>query len=168
MSLSFDPYHKWLGIPPPEQPPHHYRLLGISLFEADPDVIEAAADQRMIHLRSFQAGQHSALSQRLLNETAAAKLCLLRPDRKAKYDEILRQQLAAQDVAAGDRGRRAASRFATGHFLATRPARFYGFHPDVFSQAVGRVQLEIEAAAGADRRRADSWPGRGDGVDQYL
>jgi hypothetical protein len=26
----FDPYHVWLGIPPHEQPPNHYRLLGIA------------------------------------------------------------------------------------------------------------------------------------------
>jgi hypothetical protein len=25
----FDPYRKWLGIPPKDQPPHYYRLLGI-------------------------------------------------------------------------------------------------------------------------------------------
>lgn len=27
----FDPYHQWLGIPPKDQPPNHYRLLGVSL-----------------------------------------------------------------------------------------------------------------------------------------
>jgi hypothetical protein len=32
MAADFDPYHKWLGIPPPQQPPHHYRLLGIDLY----------------------------------------------------------------------------------------------------------------------------------------
>lgn len=95
-SSSFDPYYKWLGIPPVEQPPNHYRLLGINLFESDPDVIQAASDQRMIHLRSFQTGQHSSLSQKLLNETAAAKLCLLKPDRKAQYDAGLRSQLATR------------------------------------------------------------------------
>ena len=47
--MSFDPYHKWLAIPPEEQPPNHYRLLGVSPFESDPDVIENAADQRMAH-----------------------------------------------------------------------------------------------------------------------
>ena len=26
---AFDPYHKWLGIPPKQQPPDHYRLLGV-------------------------------------------------------------------------------------------------------------------------------------------
>jgi len=40
----FDPYHKWLGIPPDEQPPDHYRLLAVRRFEDDPDVIAAAAD----------------------------------------------------------------------------------------------------------------------------
>jgi hypothetical protein len=95
-SSSFDPYYKWLGIPPAEQPPNHYRLLGINPFESDPDVIQAASDQRMIHLRSFQTGQHSSLSQKLLNETAAAKLCLLKPERKAQYDARLQSQLAMQ------------------------------------------------------------------------
>ena len=42
MSDAFDPYHRWLGIPPDEQPPHHYRLLGINAFETDPEVIRDA------------------------------------------------------------------------------------------------------------------------------
>lgn len=53
MADSFDGYHKWLGIPPKDQPPNHYRLLGIELFENDDDVIEGAADQRISHLRTF-------------------------------------------------------------------------------------------------------------------
>ena len=36
-SEQFDPYHKWLGIPPHEQPPSHYRLLRISEYESDQD-----------------------------------------------------------------------------------------------------------------------------------
>ena len=31
-----DPYHVWLGIPPEEQPPNHYRLLGIASLRASP------------------------------------------------------------------------------------------------------------------------------------
>ena len=56
-----------------EQPPNHYRLLGLALFESQPDVIATAADRQMGHLRTFQSGKHSALSQRLLNEVAAAR-----------------------------------------------------------------------------------------------
>lgn len=100
MADSFDPYHKWLGISPKDQPPHHYRLLALELFESDPDVIESAADQRMAHVRTFQAGQNSALSQQILNELSAAKLCLLNPQKKAEYDRQLRERLERQKAAA--------------------------------------------------------------------
>ena len=89
----FDPYHVWLGIPPQDQPPNHYRLLGIPLFESHADVIATAADRQMGHLRTFQSGKHSNLSQRLLNEVATAKVCLLNADKKAVYDKQVRQQL---------------------------------------------------------------------------
>ncbi|NLS94996.1 MAG: hypothetical protein GXX96_22800 [Planctomycetaceae bacterium] len=88
---AFDPYHRWLGIPPAEQPPDHYRLLGLVRYESDLEVIENAANQRMAHLRSFQAGQNAAASQRLLNEVAAARVCLLTAEKKAAYDAQLRQ-----------------------------------------------------------------------------
>jgi hypothetical protein len=91
---NFDPYLKWLGIRDAEQPPNMYRLLGIELFEHDPDVIANAADARMAHLKTFQTGQYSKLSQKLLNEVAAAKVCLLNAGRKAEYDESLRKELA--------------------------------------------------------------------------
>lgn len=93
--MAFDPYHKWLGIPAAEQPADHYRLLSIARFESDRDVIEGAADRQMAHVRTFQAGPHSALSQRILNELAAAKLRLLDPQKKAAYDAELRHRLDA-------------------------------------------------------------------------
>ena len=100
MPDAFDPYHKWLAIPPEDQPPDHYRLLGVKRFEGDPDVIANAADQRMVHVRSFQAGEQSAASQKLLNEIAAARVCLLDPKKKAAYDEGLRAQEAPEEPAA--------------------------------------------------------------------
>src|SRR4029079_5515372 len=100
MPEDFDPYRKWLGIPPKDQPPNHYRLLGIELFENDPDVIDHAADRQMAHVRSFQAGQHSAVSQKLLSELSTARVCLLNADQKATYDAQLRTRLpAARPVA---------------------------------------------------------------------
>ena len=95
MDPAFNPYHAWLGIAPEEQPPHHYRLLGLRPFESNPAVIESAADRQMAHLRTFQAGKHGPLSQKLLNEAAAARLCLLKPDSKAAYDATLRERLTA-------------------------------------------------------------------------
>jgi len=93
MPEPFDPYRRWLGIPPSEQPPNLYRLLGLSHFENDPEVIATAADARMVHLKTFQHGPHSELSQMLLNEVSAAQICLLDADRKAEYDRELRKQL---------------------------------------------------------------------------
>ena len=63
MTDHFDPYHRWLGISPDHRPPNHYHLLGIPLFESDADVIEAAADRQMTHVRSYQHGKHVPLSQ---------------------------------------------------------------------------------------------------------
>jgi WD40 repeat protein len=101
MAEKFDPYRKWLGIPPAEQPPNHYRLLGIGLFESDPDVVSNAADRQMVHVRSYQSGKHSALSQKILNELSAARVCLLDPKKKAEYDEQLRREFAAKTMEMG-------------------------------------------------------------------
>ncbi|RMG02630.1 MAG: hypothetical protein D6741_03415, partial [Planctomycetota bacterium] len=90
MTDSFDPYVQWLGIRDPERPPNHYRLLGLELFESDPEVIANAADRQMAYVRMFQNGPRAAESQRILNEIAAAKVCLLNPERKAAYDAQLR------------------------------------------------------------------------------
>jgi serine/threonine protein kinase len=94
MSEQFDPYHQWLGIPPKHQPPNHYRLLGIEPFEKNLEVIERAADQRVLYLKSLQSGQHSVSLQQLLNELAAARVCLLNSAKKAEYDVKLRERLA--------------------------------------------------------------------------
>src|SRR6476620_8149382 len=100
MSESFNGYHVWLGIPVNEQPPNHYRLLGIAIFETDLDVIDHAADRQMAHVRTFQSGRHQALSQQILNELANARLCLLNAPRKAEYDEQLRTKMGSLPKAA--------------------------------------------------------------------
>ena len=94
MSEIFDPYHEWLGIPAAEQPASYYRLLGIPVLETSLSVIDNAANQRMAYLRTFQSGKHVAESQHLLNEVAAARVCLLNAAKKATYDEELRKRLA--------------------------------------------------------------------------
>ncbi len=95
MAEQFDPYRKWLGIPSQDQAPNHYQLLGIPSGENDPDVIENAANRQMAHVRTFQAGKHSKLSQQILNELSTAKRVLLTSDKKSEYDA----QLAAQQQA---------------------------------------------------------------------
>ena len=97
MSKDFDPLHRWLGIPPEEQPPNHYRLLGLKAFESNADVIESAADQRMAYVRQSATGKHAALSQEVLNALASARVCLLNADDKAAYDKTLRAKLKAAE-----------------------------------------------------------------------
>ncbi|MBN2024757.1 MAG: hypothetical protein JW809_18405 [Pirellulales bacterium] len=92
MSDGLDAYYHWLGIPPSEQPPNAYRLLGLRLFESSPEVIRTAAQRQMAHLRTYQLGEFSDVSQRLLNEVATAQSRLLDPARKVAYDRELAEQ----------------------------------------------------------------------------
>ena len=92
---AFDPYHQWLGIPATEQPPNHYRLLGVPLWEPDLDVIDAAAERQTVFLRTFQLGPQAELAERILNEVARARVTLLNVDQKVAYDDQLRESLPA-------------------------------------------------------------------------
>lgn len=95
MSSTFDPYLQWLGIPPAEQPPNHYRLLDLALSETDRTVIAEAAERRLTQVRPHRGGEHSVLAQRLLNEIAVAKYCLLDRRKKAEYDAEMQRSKAA-------------------------------------------------------------------------
>jgi hypothetical protein len=99
----FDPYQQWLGIDSSERPINYYRLLGLSRYEADPQRIAAAAEERMRYVRTFQTGPRGLYTQQLLNEMAAAKLRLLNPTTKHEYDERLREsERAAAEFALED------------------------------------------------------------------
>lgn len=100
MSDSFDPYHVWLGIPPDERPPTHYRLLGLREFESDGDAITNAYDQRRVFLRTLQNGKRADLSQKILNEVTRAGVILLDPEQKSAYDASLRAAKAKAAPAA--------------------------------------------------------------------
>lgn len=134
MSSDFDPYYKWLGIPPKDQPPHHYRLLGIELYEDDPDVIEAAANRLMAYLHEISTGEMADQAQKLLNEISTARICLLNEQRRAAYDAKLRSQKAASE-----------SRVR----LVTR-APSSRSHPSVPRV----VSVEQRGSAGANRKRS--------------
>ena len=88
--MAFDPYYEWLGIPPEEQPPDHYRLLGVRRFEPNATVIENSAERQMLLLKTRQNGPHSSLTQQLMNEVSSARICLLDLRRRFDYDAMLR------------------------------------------------------------------------------
>ncbi|QDU95162.1 formylglycine-generating enzyme family protein [Lignipirellula cremea] len=146
MNSGFNPYHKWLGISPEQQPPNHYQLLGIPQFESDGDVISNGADQRMAHLRSFQNGKQAAHCQRLLNEVSAARVCLLRDDQKAAYDA----QLRAKESAAAAKQTAPPAAFPVVVPVATSPP---GSRPAARLQPMAPDPLAIAADATPSQRR---------------
>ncbi|HEX4000714.1 MAG TPA: PEGA domain-containing protein [Pirellulales bacterium] len=128
MATEFNPYHVWLGIPPEELPANHYRLLGIRLFESNGDVIDNAADRQMAHLRTFQGGKHGELTQRLLNEVAAARVCLLDPKKRAAYDPQLKAKMSAASADGAPAGGSAIQRQAPRRPAATLAAAGQASH----------------------------------------
>ncbi|MGQ9761830.1 MAG: hypothetical protein ACUVQH_07955 [Thermogutta sp.] len=99
MAPAFDPYHVWLGIPPHEQPPDYYRLLGIARFEEDLDVIDQAAERQLEFLREQLKTPHRDLAEQLQREIHAARQVLLDPNKKRAYDLALRQRLFPEGAA---------------------------------------------------------------------
>src|SRR5579871_1105355 len=88
-SVEFDPFHKWLGIPPAEQPPTHYRLLQLPVGEQDTAKIAAVATKLTAYCQARSKGQNGAHALRVLDAVNAAKACLLDPHAKADYDASL-------------------------------------------------------------------------------
>ena len=138
MNNSFDPFHKWLGIPPEEQPASYYRLLGIPELESDLEVIEAAAEQRTIYLRTFQTGDHSQLAEQLLNLVSSAQICLLNSQTKVQYDNQLRASHKAK-----------LARNAPPSALSNRPLLVQ----TAGSKAVATANNSAPSTAGRERQR---------------
>ncbi len=89
MGSALNPYQAWLDIPPAEQPPDYYRLLGVRRFEADAQVIARAAEGRIAHVREKAANSNQQIADWLIAQIAAARTCLTVPGSKAAYDQAL-------------------------------------------------------------------------------
>ncbi len=94
MAGGFDPYQEWFGIAPEEQPPNHYQLLRLPEFEADPAVIEAAADRLLKFLESQVGGSRNDDAKKVLGKLSMLRIDLLDEEQKVAYDARLRKQLA--------------------------------------------------------------------------
>jgi Malectin domain/PA14 domain len=97
VSGSFDPYHKWLGIPLHQQPANYYRLLGVEPFEEDTDVIAGAADRLLKYVRDVGMREQPELAKMLLDELLVARVCLLTVEQKQAYDAGLRSDQVAPE-----------------------------------------------------------------------
>lgn len=94
--MSFDSYHKWLGIPPDQQPPHYYQLLGISVNELDTEVIQTAAQRQRASIEDHLHGAHHREASQLIYEIEEAELTLLSPELREDYNKRVKLVLKRQ------------------------------------------------------------------------
>jgi len=114
MPTEFDPYLTWLGIQSTERPLDHYALLGLTRFESSEKLIDQHSVQRIELLQDIATGSDQVeLSQRILNEISAARICLLDRGKRAKYDLQLKKQIAGFDSAVSRIERLSASEKST-------------------------------------------------------
>ncbi|MDZ4781865.1 MAG: hypothetical protein SGJ19_16565 [Planctomycetia bacterium] len=95
MGDGFNPYSEWLAIECAGRP-DHYALLGLSRFEADPQRVALAADQRIAQLRKTASQERLALAKSLAQEILGARNCLLSAADRATYDAQIRREHAAK------------------------------------------------------------------------
>ncbi len=78
----------WLGLPPGEWPPDHYRLLGLEPGEDNAELIEQRVHQRLDSVRCYQM-MHPEQATEAMNRLAQAFVCLMEPAAKKAYDASL-------------------------------------------------------------------------------
>jgi hypothetical protein len=78
----------WLGLPPGEWPPDHYRLLGLTPGESDAALIEQRVHERLDSVRGYQM-MHPEQATEAMNRLAQAFVCLTDPVSKKAYDTAL-------------------------------------------------------------------------------
>src|SRR5437867_7050965 len=78
----------WLGLPPGEWPPDHYRLLGLEPGESNTELIEQRVHQRLDSVRRYQM-MHPEQATEAMNRLAQAWVCLTDPAQKKAYDQTL-------------------------------------------------------------------------------
>ena len=89
MDSDFNPYSEWLKIPEEKQPPNHYALLDLCLFEDGACAIAAAYEVRCNEMHKVSTGRRGELAIQLLDEISDAFACLSHTDAKEKYDKQL-------------------------------------------------------------------------------
>jgi hypothetical protein len=99
VQAGFDPYREWLEIPDATETPNHYRLLGLRLFEDDPQRIEAAVARVGKVLSRKLTGSHRSEAKRLLSELDLARGCLTDAAAKQQYDQLLKAELLGEPIA---------------------------------------------------------------------
>lgn len=157
----FDPYEKWLGIPSTEQPPDHYRLMGLVRFEQDPAIIRDSVDQRIRLVNSYKRGPYVKVCEQLLHRINAAKACLLNPGLKMAYDRKLAGGSESAKASAGPAPTKVDGlESKNGHALTRQPAnRPFSQFPDLSDPLSLDSLLGVNSTAAGLNTRQGTTPG---------
>lgn len=137
----FDGYRKWLGISNQKRLPTHYELLAIGLDEDDPDVIQAAAEQRRHYVESKRGEGHDDQVTEILYRIDEAESTLLNTALRRDYDrkmDLFDKRRKSRQVDANARR----SRFRS------RPGRTVGEDGGVLKTFAGIVVIVCVAFGG--------------------
>ena len=99
MDPNKNPFHKWLGLDPKSNNPHHFKLLGVSpklIQQAEIEVAVRAGVKRNLDLLSkVPTGQNDPVLAKLRARIATAEKILLDPKLRAQYKLKLKAQIQA-------------------------------------------------------------------------
>jgi hypothetical protein len=80
-----DLYADWLGMPAGKRPPTHFQLLGLSVDETNPAVIEQAAKEQAQRIREHVDPSTAEAAKALMQEITRARAVLLDPAKRTAY-----------------------------------------------------------------------------------
>jgi len=107
----FNPYSAWFDIPTNQQPPDHYRLLGVEMLEPDLKVLTRAARKRLAILKTHADGPESSFVRQMKREVEIVYACLIDVDSRMAYDRSLGlHKSQASDRNASQSGKTSAAR----------------------------------------------------------
>lgn len=99
MDPNKNPFHKWLGLDPRSNNPHHFKLLGVSPKLVQQAEIEAAVNagvkRNLDLLAKVPTGQNDPVLAKLKARIATAQQILLDPKLRAQYKLKLKAQIEA-------------------------------------------------------------------------
>ena len=99
---NFDPYREWLGIPPEEQPPNLYRLIGVDEGESDVQLIRQAASRQACADQEHSHGRECHLRRSLDQRGQRSRA---NPARSGEEGEVRSEAAGRTKIAArGTRG----------------------------------------------------------------
>ena len=133
--MTFDPFHKWLGIPTDKRPITYYDLLGLQFGERDPIAIRSAIEQRRAFVSQQRGQGQDQYVQKLLSQIDKATTTLLSEETKFRYDKEIAHLKPDQSKSKRRRS------YVIPRVVETRIERIYGEGSGIVGDLFGIVSI---------------------------